>query len=87
MKLTCMTGRAGAVRKGALDFLAAALAAPGEGEALFLVPDQYTLQAEIEVLDGLNLPGSGYYPHGGYSIGYSRLREAPGRRWWTNRAG
>ena len=58
VKLTCMTGRAGAVRKGALDFLAAALAAPGEGEALFLVPDQYTLQAEIEVLDGLNLPGS-----------------------------
>ena len=58
MRLTCMTGRAGAVRKGALDFLSAALASPGEGEALFLVPDQYTLQAEIEALDGLNLPGS-----------------------------
>lgn len=58
MKLTYLTGRASAVRESAFDFLDRALAVSGESEAILLVPDQLTLQSEIDALTGLGLPGS-----------------------------
>ncbi|NLG25605.1 MAG: hypothetical protein GX558_09635, partial [Clostridiales bacterium] len=61
MAIRFATGRADAVRRRLTDELRAALAAGGEGAnrpMLLIVPEQYTLQAEIDLMDELDLDGS-----------------------------
>ena len=58
MPIRYLTGRAPAVKPRLYEELRAALAAPGEHPLIVLVPEQYTLQSEMEIIDALNLPGS-----------------------------
>ena len=58
MPMRFVTGRAAEVRRRLYDELGAALSEAGERPVMLLVPEQYTLQAELDVMDELNLAGS-----------------------------
>ena len=58
MPVRYLTGRSPAVKPRLFLELRAALDAPGEHPLIVLVPEQYTLQSEREIIDALNIPGS-----------------------------
>ncbi|MEA4896957.1 MAG: PD-(D/E)XK nuclease family protein [Christensenellaceae bacterium] len=56
MRLTYLTGRAHSVQAAVTGLLSSQLSTPGA--VILLVPSQFTLQAERDALEGLDLPGS-----------------------------
>ncbi|MDI9506288.1 MAG: hypothetical protein GX246_01350 [Clostridiales bacterium] len=59
MKLSYLTGRSSALRTAVLDRLREVLAPASAKSAVLLVPDHYTLQAEIDVLSEIS--GEGFF--------------------------
>ena len=53
-----LTGRAQSIKPRLYEELRQALSAPGNHPLIVLVPEQYTLQSEMEIIDALNIPGS-----------------------------
>ena len=53
-----LTGRAQSVKPRLYEELKNALRSPGSHPLIVLVPEQYTLQSEMEIIDALNIPGS-----------------------------
>lgn len=58
MPIRFLTGRARSVKPRLYQELKAALSAPSEHPLIVLVPEQYTLQSEMEIIDALGIPGS-----------------------------
>ncbi len=58
MSIRYLTGRAQAVKPRLYEELRAALAGPDEHPLLVLVPEQYTLQSERDIIGALDLEGS-----------------------------
>lgn len=58
MPIRYLTGRASAVKPRLYEELRAALNASEEHPLIVLVPEQYTLQSEMEIIDALNISGS-----------------------------
>ena len=76
--LTYHTGRARAVRAALFDALRGAMA-EGDGPVLLVVPAQYTLEAELDAVDQLNLTGSFRLQVLSPQRLYQRIFEAAGR--------
>lgn len=79
MSLKYLTGRPRDIKGATIDALSGALAASGDSPVLLLVPEQYTLQAELDVMDALNLPGSFRLQVMSPARLYSRIFERAGR--------
>ncbi len=58
MPIRYLTGLQPGIKPRLFDELRAALAAPGDHPLIVLVPEQYTLQSEMEIIDALNIEGS-----------------------------
>ncbi len=58
MPIRYLTGRSPALKPRLFDELKAALSAPGDHPLIVLVPEQYTLQSEREIIAALHIPGS-----------------------------
>ncbi len=58
MPIRYLTGHQQAIRPRLYEELKCALSAPGDHPLVVLVPEQYTLQSEMEIIDALGIPGS-----------------------------
>ena len=58
MPIRYLTGLQPGIKPRLYDELRAALSAPGEHPLIVLVPEQYTLQSEMEIIDALRISGS-----------------------------
>ncbi len=76
--LTYFTGRARAVRGALFEELRRQMAM-GDGPVTLIVPDQYTLEAELDAVDALNLTGSFRLQVLSPQRLYRRVFEAAGR--------
>ena len=58
MPIRYLTGQNQAIKPRLYAELRAALTAPGDHPLIVLVPEQYTLQSEMEIIDALDIAGS-----------------------------
>ena len=58
MPIRYLTGLQPGIKPRLFDELRGALNAPGDHPLIVLVPEQYTLQSEMELIDALGIPGS-----------------------------
>ncbi|MEF9975045.1 MAG: hypothetical protein RR893_14085, partial [Clostridia bacterium] len=58
MAIRCITGRQGAIRRAIKAWLLGAMGAGDDASVVLVVPAQFTLQAELDALSDLAVPGS-----------------------------